>query len=265
MFLLLGSIDCNASQSRYMELADSADYFINHELWNKAEEKIYEALRLEPANFNNALLLSNLGIVHTQKGEYEKALESYSLGLSISPSSTVIHNNRAKTYLILEDYNAALQDIDISLEIDSIQEWPLQTKALLLLQFNQTELSKKFFESLRDNFPENPIAYSGLATIAAREGDVDEALRLYKTACEIDKDDEETLCSYIFLLIETEKFSEARSLLRNALSKNSDNPMFYLLRGYLSQLNHLLNEAQADKKIAIDKGLDPEYAKSFIP
>lgn len=262
---ILGSINFGASQNRYMELADSAEYYINLELWTKAEEKIIEALRLEPANFNNSLLLSNLGTIRTHKEEYDKAIEAYTLALSIAPSSATLHNNRARAYIMKEDLPKAIEDIDKSLQIDSIQEWTLQTRGLIYLQENQPEKASQIFTTLKNNFPDNPIAYSGLATLFARQGDVEKALEFYETSLNKDPDDEEILCNYVFLLIETEKYSEARTHLRKAIDRNPANPIFYLLRGYIHRLNFLLNEAQADKKTAIEKGIDPVYASQFIP
>lgn len=262
---ILGSVTVSASQNSYMELADSAEYYIGQELWNKAEEKIIEALRLEPANFNNALLLSNLGTVRTHKEEYDKAIEAYTLALSISPASTTLHNNRARAYILNNNLPEALADIDKSLQLDSIQEWPLQTRGLIYLQDNRLEEAAKVFSTLKRNFPDNSIAFSGLATLFTRQGDIDKALEFYDLALKKDPSDEDTLCNYVFLLIETEKYSEARALLRKAISDNPENPMLYLLRGYIHRLNYLLNEAQADKKTAIEKGIDPSYASQFIP
>ena len=264
-FLVMTSSLFAQNSTKYLTLADSADYYIAHELWNKAENSLLEALRLEPGNFHNSLLLSNLGIVQINKEEFDKAINSFTLSLAIAPSSTVVYNNRAHTYLLLDKIAEAENDLDASLGLDSIQEWPLQMRGLLYVRDNDDDNAKELLTKLKSHFPENSMAYSGLATLAVRKGDVDEAMELYKKAIDLMPGDEETLCSYIFLLIEIEKFTEARSLLKEALENNSNNPMFYLLRGYLHRLNYRNEEAQADKKTAIAKGLDPSYVKSFIP
>lgn len=265
IILVLSFLNSQAASVGYLELVDSADYYIAKELWNKAEVKILEALRLEPANFHNSLLLSNLGIIQTQKEEYDKAIDSFSLALSLAPSSTVIYNNRARTFLIKDNINNAIEDLEESLALDSIQEWPLETLGYIYLQKNQIDLAKILFNRLKENFPENSLAYSGLANVFAMEGNADLSSEYFRKSLELNPKDEETLTHYISLLIETEKYTEARSEIRKALEINSNNPMFYLLRGYLHRLNYRLEEAQADKKTAIDKGLDPTYASQFIP
>lgn len=265
IMFLLGKHLGFPESSRYLELADSADFFIARENWDKAEAKIIEALRLEPANFSNSLLLSNLGLIQSQKGEYTKALQSLSLGLNIAPSSTVLLNNRAHTYLLMDSVTLAEKDLDKSLEIDSLQEWTLQTRAYIYLQNDRKDIAKELFNKIKNNFKDNSSAYSGLAAIAETEGDFSKAIENYKKALELRPEDEEAREAYIFVLIKTNEYSQARTEIRKALDLNPENPMFYLLRGYLHRLNFRLDEAQADKKIAISKGIDPQYATSFIP
>lgn len=251
--------------SRYMELADSADFYIAHENWLGAEKTILEALRLEPANFSNSMLLANLGLVQTQQGEYGKALNSLSLGLNMAPSSTVLLNNRAHTYLLIDSVSLALKDLDRSLEIDSIQEWTLQTRAFSYLQDSNLDEALKLFNKIKENFPKNSAVYSGMAAINEINGDYKTAIENYKTALSINSEDDEAREAYIFLLIKNDNYTEARSELRKAIELNPENPMLYLLRGYLHRLNFRQDEAQADKKLAISKGIDPGYASSFIP
>lgn len=264
-FLLFFSLPGFGASLRYMELADSADYFISIEKWDIAEMKILEALRLEPANFTNSLLLSNLGTIRTAKGEYEKALESFELALSIAPSSAVIYNNRARTFLLLDKKTNAKNDIEKSLLIDRNQEWPLQTLGIILVGENQPDSARIVFEELSYRFPDNYISHSGLGAIAEFSGDNEEALKEYDKALNINPDDIDTLASKILLLINLERYQEARQIITKAILAFPEEAILYLLRGYLHRLNFRQEEAQADRKIAIEKGLEVEYVEKFIP
>lgn len=265
IMLLLGKHFCFPSSPRYIELADSADFYIGLENWDRAEDKIIEALRLEPANFTNSLLLSNLGIVQLNKGEYSKALNSFTLGLNISPSSTVILNNRAHVYLLLDSIPQAINDLDKSLQIDSIQSWTLKTRGFLCLQNKDIENADRIFHKMKKEFPDNSNVYAGLAAIAEYEGKLETAKDYYKEALRLDSNDKESREAFIMTLINTNDYSGARAEIREAIKNDPENPMFYLLRGFLHRLNYRLDEAQADKKLAISKGIDPKYASSFIP
>lgn len=265
ILFLLGRHICFPSSPRYLELADSADFYIARENWNRAEEKIIQALQLEPANFSNSLLLANLGLVQAEKKEYHKAIESLSLGLNIAPSSTVLLNNRAHTFLAIDSIQAAAADLDKSLEIDSIQEWTLQTRAFLALQNAEINKAEKLFYKLRTEFPENLKVLNGLAAVEESKGNYLEAQKYYKQKLALDPEDQEGWEAYIYLLIKLEDYTTARSEIKEALYLFPDDPMIYMLRGYLHRLNYRIDEANADKKLAISKGLDPQIVNQFIP
>ena len=265
IMFLLGKHICFPSSSRYLELADSADFYIAHENWEKAEKVIIEALRLEPANFSNSLLFSNLGIVQAAKGEYSKAIQSLSLGLDIAPSSSVLLNNRAHTFLMIDSVANAVKDLDRSLQIDSIQEWTLVTRAFLYLQNKEIKNASKLFSKASYNFPNNSSVFAGLAALSELEQKYNDAKNYYKMALTLNHLDDETRESYIMLLIKTDDYTKARAEIKEALFINSEYPMFYLLRGYLHRLNYRMEEALADKKIAISKGIDKTLANSYIP
>lgn len=265
IMFLLGKHICFPSSPRYLELADSADFFIARENWPRAEEKIVQALRLEPANFTNSLLLANLGMIQVNQGKYAQAQETLSMGLNLAPNSTVLLNNRAHAYLLSDSISKATLDLDKSLSIDSIQEWPLTTRAFLYLHKGDIENSNKLFNIALNNFAENASVYSGLAAISETKGEISEAQKYYKKAIELQPDDNEARVAYVFLLIKSNDFTSARLLLKEGISLDPEYAMFYLLRGYLHRLNYRPEEALADKKLAISKGIDPIYASDFIP
>lgn len=262
-FLAFAAEVC-ASSPRYMELADSADNYMKRERWSDAESVILKALRLEPGNFSNALLLSNLGVVRTNMGKMDEALEAFELGLSVAPRSSVIRTNRARTRLFIGDYDGALADLDETLRIDSVQEWPLQMRGLLLLGKNETEKAKKDFSTLAKLYPRNSASMSGLARVEEREGNYNDALRLYDEAIAMD-DNPETRFSRILLKINMERYSDASEDISKSIQKFPEHPDFYLARGYLHRLNYRNHEAEIDKKIALDKGADPQFVEQFFP
>lgn len=250
--------------TRYIQLADSADNLMKRERWADAEPVIIRALRLQPGNFGNALLLSNLGVVRTHLGKYDEALQAFDTGLAISPNSSVIYANRARTLLHLGEYSSALNDLNKTLSIDSIQEWPLQMRGLLLLACDSIEAARTDFTRLGRLYPKNPRSMSGLARIAEMEGKTDEALSLYDRAISLE-DDPYTRFSRILLKLNTGKLPEAGEDIRESLSRYPEVPDFYLARGILHRLNYRYEEAEIDKKIALDKGADPQFVEQFLP
>lgn len=253
-----------ASSPRYLALVDSADNYIKRERWTDAEQTLLSALRLEPGNFTNSLLLSNLGVVRTNLGKMDDALEAFRLGLSIAPRSSVIRTNRSRTLIALGRYDEAMTDLNETLEIDSTQTWPRQMRGLLRLAADDIDGAEKDFTVLSRIDPSNASAMSGLARVAERKGQTTEALKYYDEAIAID-DDPETRFSRILLKISLGKYSEASEDIRKGIDKWPQVPDFYLARGYLHRLNYRNREAEIDKKIALDKGADPQIVEQFLP
>lgn len=261
---LLFASEIGATSPKYLALVDSADNFIKKEQWMQAEHTIISALRLEPANYTNSLLFSNLGVVRTEQGKYKDALEAFSLGLSIAPDSKGILNNRARTFMLMNDYDRAMTDLSESLRIDSIQEWTLQMRGLLRINAKDTVGARHDFLLLAKNFHRNDRAFAGLAKISEWEGNYDDALKYYNEAIIIN-DEPEIRSERIMLKIRTDKYSDASRDIKESIEKYPQEPVFYLLRGHLHRLNYRYDEAEADKKIAINKGADPQIVERFIP
>lgn len=264
LLLILGSLACLAEHNRYLALADSAQTYIQREKWDKAESLLIEALREEPAQFSNAMLFSNLGIVRMNMERYEEALEAFDMGLNISPGSTVLLNNRSNLKMILGKDREALNDLNKSLEIDASQEWALQMKAMILISLKEYEEARKVVELFLQNFPENSYPYFLIGRLAEINGDDEEAIRRYKEALSR-KDLEETRSLLILLFIKNDLFSDASSLIRESIEFYPENPYFYLWRGYLNKLNYRNEEAEADKKMALALGADIQLVEIYLP
>lgn len=253
----------SASSPEYIALADSADNLMKRQKWDEAEKCIISALRLEPGNFSNALLFSNLGVVQTHQGKMEEALESFRLGLSVSPRSSVIRSNRARTYLHMGKYDEALEDLNATLAIDSLQEWPLQMRGLLLLKTDMKSAKRDLLRLAR-NYPKNATALTGLASIAEKEGDSQTALKYYDEALRMEEDPDVRF-SKILLRINIEQYSDASADIREAIARYPDNGDFYLLRGFLHKLNYRYDEAMTDRKTALIKGADKKLVDQLLP
>lgn len=254
---------CYAQSAQYYSLADSADIYLSKEQWEKAEAVILQALRLEPANFSNSFLLSNMGVALTHQGKMEEALNSFNLALSISPNSTVALNNRAKCNLYFEKDEDALSDLCASLEIDDRQEWPLQTRGFLYLKNGELEKAKEDFNSLLTINSKNDMALYGMGNVYENLNFYDDALRYYNDAININEDPDFHLAS-IRLKLNNSKYQQARDEINECVAKYPQNPMFYLYRGCLHKLNYRNEESEADAKIAIAKGLDPQFVREVF-
>ena len=143
IFALLASA---AAADTYYQWVDSADIYIEQGEWAKAETALQNALRTEPANAQNSLLLSNLGTVQRYCGKYQEALQSYTMALFMTPRSTTLLRNRAALYAEMDSLDLACADYSHLIILDDTDEDALYNRALIYMQQGDTTACRKDLE-----------------------------------------------------------------------------------------------------------------------
>lgn len=255
--------------SRYLELADSARFFIGKEQWSEAARCTREAMRLEPANPGNPMLFSNLGLATGMEGKYGEAMECFEIALARAPKSVPVLTSKAKIQMQGSDTEGALQTLDTILSIDSVAEWPLQTRGLLRMRTADYKGAFADFMTLTKNHPNNTWGPGGLAKCMEMQGYVSEAAGYYADAIGRTKPDDEDRVEFQLGLIENlghlGKLTEALDTAKEAIGEHPHDGRLYLLRGWIKRLLLLYRESEADKKLAIDYGVDLQTVGRFFP
>lgn len=255
-----------AGAQTYTQWADSAENYIKRQRWADAGRCFTNAMRLEPANPGNSLLLSNMGIVSTEMGDFEKALQYYEAALSRLKRSSAVHENRARTYLRMGGHEAeALDDINKALAIDSTLVWPLKMRGLLMVARNDTAGAKKDFERLLLLQPDSVAPYYGLGTVAYREAKYARADSMYTKALKISPRDEEVLFWRAASRLNLNKLNEADDDVSEGLRINPRNGDFYLIRALLNQMRYRPSDAEIDLKNAREYGADSRMIQAILP
>lgn len=252
------------STSRYIQLADSADYFIKKKNWSEAERYTLAALRDRPADKLNYLLWSNLGQIRTNMEDYEGAFQAYDIAEGLAPGASAIYINRGSTYMRAGKPDMALSDFSSALNIDSLLEWPRTIRAMLLLNDHKIDAAVSDFEFIIRHFPANAEAPMGLGRIEAIKGNGNKANDYFEEALKI-RQNEETWFYKVLNLSETERIPEAEEDIRKALKRFPRSGNLYILRAWLHKLKFQNEEAEAAKKLAVEYNADPEIIKRFFP
>ena len=248
--------------TNYMACVDSADYYIKKELWQDAEYFTLKALKTEPGNSANWLLWSNLGEIRMRLGKYEDAVDAFDVALNRAPKARAVLSNRATALIELGRDVEAISDLSKIIESDSISQWPLAMRGALLISKGELSAAETDFKVLRRNYPKDAGALKGLARIAGLQGDADKAVSLFRSAVEIDPD-EESWFYLITILGNGGKLQEAGESLREAMKQYPRNGNFFLLRGWLHKLSYENDSAEIDRKLAIEYGADPKLIESY--
>ena len=97
----------------------------------KAEGLIQQTLLLDPARESNAILYQYLGEIYRRRGENERALDAYTKGIDLSPTTLGPILSRASLFLQQNNQNRALSDYNKVLELDANNEEALFFRAYI--------------------------------------------------------------------------------------------------------------------------------------
>lgn len=255
--------------SRYLQLADSARYYISKENWSEAARCTREALRLDPGNVGNVMLFSNLGLAAGMDGKIGEAMQCFDIALSRAPKSIPVLTSKAKIQIKASDEEGALETLNTILELDSVAEWPLQTRGLLRMRAGMYEEAFKDFKTITKHYPSNTWGPGGMAKCMEMQGYLSEAAGYYRDALDRCKPENEDRVEFQLGLIEnlghTGKLAEALDIAKEAINENPHDGRLYLLRGWIKKLLLIYREAEEDKKLAVDYGVDYQTVERFFP
>lgn len=247
----------------YVALADSADYYIDRKMWPQAENVIIKALKHEPANKSNYLLWSNLGLVREQRENYEGAVEAYTIGLSSAPKSTVLLTNRARAYMAQGINDSALADLDKALEVDSLLQWPLKMRGIILTSKGRIEDALKDllkFEELNDK---DADVKEVIGDIYSLKPEPDKAVEFYRSAYKISPS-AELVTKMALVEYSLGNIEVVADDISNGIKDFPQAPELYLMRALLNKSRYQTDAYESDLKTAKNLGINQNLYNSLI-
>lgn len=249
---------------RYLLTADSAARLMKAERWSDAEAALKRALRLRPADPSNGLLFSNLGYCQTMQGDYATALQSYDIALIKTKDSPAIYENRARTYLLQGDEQHARQDLDRAIDLDSTRRNALTLRSTLLLKQGDSEKALTDLKLLDKVHPGDAWTLTAMGECLVRKGDKSEADSCFREAL-LHNPDPESYTAIAGHYIDSDRLQDADETIYQALTRYPREGMLYLLRGVLHRMRFQNTEAEIDKKIAMEYGVDSQTVEDYLP
>ena len=262
--LLLCLFMSNAHADTYYQWVDSADIYISQEQWLKAENALLNALRTEPANAQNSLLLSNLGTVQRYCGKYQEALDTYTMALFMTPRSTTLIRNRAALYAEMDSLDLACADYSHLIILDDTDEDALYNRALIYMQKGDTTACRKDLEYMLSNNPNSSKARMGFATFFKAQGYYSEAIEMYN---QVIRENDRVADLYIGraeTYILWDKSLEADKDIARALELAPNDPFVYILRAYNKIARYEYADAVRDVERARELGYNPTTCDNLI-
>lgn len=251
------------TDSRYLDLVDQADKAAKEQNWQRADSLLVEALRDEPANPSNALLVSNLGMVRFYDGRDSLALATLDDALAMAPNSVAVLANRARVLTANGRVVDAIADYDCIEQIDSTFVDTYLYRGLIYLyggNFEKAEPDLRRLNTLAPNREETWIAMASYHSILDQP---EEALPYYRKLID-HASAPEYYAARAMILIKRDALLDAAEDIASGLELDPNYAELYLCRALLNKKRYLSVESAADAQRAISLGSDPARVKMLL-
>lgn len=247
----------------YFALVDSAQQCIKAEQWQQAEHFLLEAIRSEPSNPSNSLLLSNIATMQRRQGRLREAIRNYSMAIDITPNAVTLLHNRAAVYILIDSIALAQADYERIMLIDESDVESRYTHGMLALNLGDTKTAQKDFDDILRINPNSGMAKQGQGYLHKHAGEYEKAAQCFSEVIKV-RPSATLLANRADCYLTTKRLNDASTDIANALELDPDDPYIYILRAKLNKLRFNREDMERDIKLAIAHGLDKDEAKALI-
>lgn len=247
----------------YYSLVDSAQHYIDGELWTKAELFLLEAIRSEPNNPNNSLLLSNIATIQRRQGRYQEAIRNYSMAIDLTPNAVTLLHNRAAVYVLVDSLALAQADYERIMLIDDHDVESRYTHGMIALNTGHPETAEHDFEDILRINPNSGLAKQGQGFLHKHAGNYTKAIECFGEVIRV-RPSATLLANRADCYLATKQLNEASLDIASALELDPDDPFIYVLRAKLNKLRYNRNDMERDIRLAVAHGLSEDDVKQLI-
>lgn len=248
----------------YLRFVEQADSLIQAENWEEAETCLRNALRTEPANPGNQMLLINMGMILTVRGKYGDAIRHLDTVIDTNPYSFLAYKNRGKAYSAMRLWSEAQADFTSALSIDSLDNGVRCLRGTAYTCLGKIPEATEDFKLVLTTEPDNISALEGLVTCSLFGEKYDEAVPFLNRLIELKSDPD--LYFYRGLSFsKLGKLSEASEDVSKGLLLDPASGNLWLLRAYIEKISYRLNEAKTSLAKARKFGVDTELENQLLP
>ncbi|MDE5720832.1 MAG: hypothetical protein K2I34_08760 [Paramuribaculum sp.] len=247
----------------YLRIVEQADSACVKADWPLAESLFLKAMRMEPANPSNVLLMSNLGMVRFYQGNDSMALSTLDDALRMAPNATVLIANRAKVLSAMGRQSDALADWERVLAIDSLNVDALYFHVLATIGSGDSVSSVADLQRLELLAPGDVRTNFAKATFLTSRGLYAQAVGPLRKVVEASPRAEH-YASLAIAHIMSGSLSEAADDIARGLEIDPAYGELYLYRALLNKLRYRPADARADAQRAVSLGIPKRRAEPLM-
>ena len=259
------ALDCSISSAQnYDELITRSFDYLDVDSLPEAEEALREALRIEPGNPGNGMLLLNLGTIQRRQGKLKEAEESYTIGLAFLPNNLTLLNSRAQLFAEMEKYPEAINDYTEVIYHEPENEDAYYERALCKLM-NQDTLGARLDLEQIDRFnPNSAKSRLGMAYVYKAQQMWREASELYDALIERNPRNASLLRERAEVFYFSNRMGAALDDVNKSIDFDPRDPYSYLLRAQIRYAKGDREFARRDLNQALELGLNKEEVRDLI-
>lgn len=230
LVILLCTIGSITAQT-YEDLVNKSFDFAEQKDYEGAETTLKQAMRLEPDNPINPVLLVNLGTYQRHLGKFEEALIAYNAAIAKSPKPETVLQSRAALYCEMGNYDNALIDYSAILSKNPQNIEALYRRALVFLTRGGLLDAENDFNKILAIDSENMAAKAGLAMLLKHREQWEEAEVAYTYLLSKNKDNAELYFQRAECYFNQKKLARTLEDLSKASSFGYNGLSLHILRG----------------------------------
>ncbi len=262
--LLPAQEDKEALDRQYTDCITRSFDYLEQDSLEQAEEAIREALRLQPGNPGNGMLLGNMGYIQRRMGKLQEAEQSYTIGLGFLPENLTLLTSRASLYAEMEAYDKAIDDYTCIIYHEPENEDALYERALCRLM-NQDTLGARLDLEQIDRFnPNSAKARLGMAYVYKAERMYREASEIYDALIERNPRNARLLRERAEVFYLSGRMAAALDDINKSIQFDPREPYSYILRAQIRYARRDKEFARRDLNQALELGLSRAEADVLI-
>lgn len=265
LIVAIWTINCSILHAQtYDELISQSFDYLEADSLPKAEELLRDALRREPGNPGNGLLLLNMGTIQRRQGKLQEAADSYTIGLGFLPGNLALLNSRAQLLAEMERYAEAIDDYTSVIVAEPKNEDALYERALCRLMRQDTLGARLDLEQIDQFNPQSAKSRLGMAYVYKAQQMWREASELYDVLIERNPGSASLLRDRAEVYYYANRMGAAFDDINRSIDINPHDPYSYVLRAQIRYARGDKEFARRDLNQALELGLKREEASDLI-
>ena len=247
----------------YFALIDSAQHHIDLKHWDRAEHFLLQAIKGDPGNPSNSLLLSNLATLQRRQGKLKEALRNYSMAIDLTPNAVTLLHNRAALYTMVDSIALAQADYERIMMLDERDVESRYNHGMIALNLGDIKTARKDFDNILAINPNSGMGRQGQGYLYKHQGNLEKAAECFSEVIKV-KPTSTLLANRADCYLTLKRLNDASIDIANALELDPDDPFIYVLRAKLNKMRYNRDDVERDIKLAVAHGLDERTARGMI-